>query len=87
MPWEWLVSVMCEEFPGLTPSQALAEPFPLLLNIIELRGYARAKQAYERADDPFDPKQLPQTDLVKEVREIRKELNRRRLERDGMQRG
>lgn len=51
-PYEWIIGIVCEEF-HLSPSQALWEienaPVGLIRDILELRGFARTKQALEAA--------------------------------------
>lgn len=74
MPWEWWVSRLCEEF-GCVPSVAMAEirrvPAGLLEDIVELRAYARAKQAYDAAETAEARDRLVQTsalaDLVEDI--------------------
>lgn len=48
-PREWWISRVCEEF-HCTPSQALQEDAWDVLNILELRQYARAYGAVMRPD-------------------------------------
>jgi len=56
-PWEWWVSRLCEEF-GCLPSQAVIEweaaPAGLLEDICEMRAYARARAAYQQAQQMDD---------------------------------
>lgn len=74
-PEEWLLSRLCEEFPGCLPSQLEDEPLRPLLRILEYRGYARALQTIEdhaaamRAGTakPDDLPTGPMIDMVFEV--------------------
>ena len=82
---EWLISRICEEFQCL-PSQAVrewdADDEGLVLDVMELRGYARAKQAWDEASgsdgDQARVAKLLQHDLVKQVAEIEFALVRER---------
>ena len=72
---EWLISRICEEFHCL-PSQAVrewdADDMGLVLDVLELRGYARAKAAWDRATESGDEKavsRLLQDEAVKRVAE------------------
>lgn len=73
---EWLISRICEEFQCL-PSQAVrewdADDEGLVLDVMELRGYARAKQAWDQATESGDEKavsRLVQDEAVKRVAEM-----------------
>ena len=73
---EWLISRICEEFQCL-PSQAVrewdADAAGLVLDLMELRGYARAKYAWDQATVSGDEKavsRLLQDDAVKRVAEM-----------------
>ena len=73
---EWLISRICEEFQCL-PSQAVreweADDEGLVLDVLELRGYARAKQAWDQATESGDEKavsRLVQDEAVKRVAEM-----------------
>ena len=83
---EWLISRICEEFHCL-PSQAVrewdADDEGLVLDVIELRGYARAKAAWDRATEGGDEKavsRLLQDEMVKRVAEIEYALIRQARE-------
>lgn len=73
-PEEWLISQACEEF-RCTPSQILREDPALVLAIMELRAYARAKQMLAEAQSEAD---VPRTPMVERVWEIEYEILRRR---------
>lgn len=62
-PGEWIISRICEEF-NCTPSEAIEEPLILILEILELRGYARAKEMLENCESEKDIKPSPSIDLV-----------------------
>lgn len=82
MPDDWIISRICEEF-SCTPSEAIRQPLGLTLRIIELRAYARAKQALAEAQSETD---VPQTPAVEWVWEVEQELlRRRRMRRDGIE--
>lgn len=69
-PWEWIVSRVCEEF-GCLPSDAVRElmddPAGLALDVMELRAYARAKEALDSAKKAGDEPTGPMADMVWEV--------------------
>ena len=73
-PAEWLLSRICEEF-GCRPSEALGEDGTLVMEILELRSYARTKAAVDRAQSPED---VPDTAMAELVFEIVKETGERR---------
>ena len=58
-----MISRICEEFDCL-PSVAIEEPLELVLDILELRGYARAKELLENCEDEGDLPNSPSIDLV-----------------------
>ena len=70
MPWEWLVSRVCEEF-GCLPAEAVDalenDPEHLILDIMLLRGFARTKEAYDNAKRKID---LPQSPMLERLLEI-----------------
>jgi len=77
---EWLISRICEEFHCL-PSQAIREwdddAYGLALDVIELRGYARAKRAWDDATDAQDADatdRLLQDEAVQTVAEMEHRL-------------
>jgi hypothetical protein len=74
MPFEWMVSRVCEEFHCL-PSQAVREimddPQQMALDIIHLRGYAYAKETLENAKSSRD---IPRGVNVEQVLEIKAEI-------------
>lgn len=82
-PFEWLVSRACEEFSCL-PSQAVREllddPQQLALDVMELRAYARTKDALDNAKRPEDE---PSGPMVEVVWDVMNELLRRRREEGG----
>jgi hypothetical protein len=58
-PFEWLVSLVCREFPGLRPSEAVREledHGDLVMDVLELRAYVQAfydlKNAKSEGDVP-----------------------------------
>ena len=60
-----MIARICEEF-ACTPLEALAQPLTLTLAIMDLRGYARAKEYVESA--PLaDLRVSPMTTLVMEI--------------------
>ena len=77
-PFQWLISRICEEFHCL-PSEALTElldePRGMALDILELRAYARAKEAMDNAKRKED---IPDSPMVGQVWEVQHELMRRR---------
>jgi hypothetical protein len=81
VPWEWVISRVCEEFHCL-PSQAVREleqdPDRLALNILSLRDYARAKRVY---DSTTDSSKLPESPVMSEVMVNDFALHRERLAR------
>ena len=77
LPDEWLVSRIREEF-GCTPLEAVNQPFDLVLTIMGLRGYARAKETVEQAQKQED---LPDHPMIKMVGEILGELAQEAMER------
>lgn len=70
-PPEWLIGRICDEFPSLSPSQALHEPLDLCLRIVEYRAYDRAKELVEKTEKLDD---LPDTPMVKLVQEIQHDI-------------
>ena len=74
MPFEWMVSRVCEEFHCL-PSQAVRElmndPRRMALDILHLRGYAYAKDALDNAKSSKD---IPKGVNIQQVMEIQAEL-------------
>lgn len=79
MPEAWLVSLICEEF-GCTPSQALREiyeaPWPLVMDVMDLRAYQRAK---EYVDNCKKLDQLQMSPMVTRVLENQWALMRERF--------
>ena len=78
-PFEWLVSRVCEEFHCL-PSQAVDELLDndrIVLDIMGLRAYARAKEAIDSAKRPED---VPDSPMVDQVFAVQAELLKRRRE-------
>ena len=79
-PLEWTISRVCEEFHCL-PSEAAREimedPAQMAFDIMELRAYARAKEALDNAKNSKD---VPKGVLVDRVWEIEHELLKRRKE-------
>jgi hypothetical protein len=77
MPFEWIVSRICEEFNCL-PSQAVDElmndPRRMALEILRLRSYAHAKYTLETATTARD---IPKGVNVDQVLEIQKEIMER----------
>ncbi len=69
-PEEWLISRICEEF-DCTPEEALRQDGRLTMDIIELRGYARAKEALKKAKSKEDVPDSPMVDMVFAVQEER----------------
>lgn len=70
-PEAWGLSRICEEF-GCLPSEAIRQPMPTTLAIVDLRAYARAKAALERweadarpAREKGDPPSGPMVDAVR----------------------
>jgi hypothetical protein len=80
VPDDWLVSRVCEEFTCL-PMQAAQElerdPEHRALAILELRAYARAKAALDRAEKMGD---VPMTPMVEWVMKVAAEKIRLRRE-------
>ena len=84
-PEQWLVSRVCEEF-GCLPSEAIVEieegPTQLVLDIMELRAYANAKQVVDQvyeaakraAQTGGEMPDVPETPMIKRVVEIMREL-------------
>lgn len=62
---------MCEEFPGITPSQLMREwarlPVGFLERVLEARAYAATKGVCDAATDPTQWPSTPMTDLVKQI--------------------
>ena len=56
---------MCEEF-HCTPLEALAQPYQLTMEIIEVRAYTQAKSLVENAQKAGDVPDHPMVDLVGE---------------------
>ena len=77
MPWDWLISRVCEEF-GCLPSAAVRELMDdrdhLALDIMESRAYVRTKEAVARARTEAD---MPDGPMVEQVFEVEAELLRR----------
>lgn len=69
-PDEWVISRICEEFTCL-PSHAVREldhgDVDLLITVMEMRAYARAKQELESAQRQSDVKQTPAILRVLEI--------------------
>lgn len=77
MPFEWMVSRVCEEFHCL-PTQAVRElkndPHRMALDIIHLRGYAYAKHVLDTAKSARDiPKGVDVTQVMEIQAKIMKE--------------
>lgn len=68
-PDDWLISRVCEEF-GVSPSEAVQQPVALTLRIMELRAYARAKEAVERAQSEDDATEWQKTVVFETMEEI-----------------
>ena len=60
-----MIARICEEF-SCTPSEALVQPLSLTLAIMDLRGYARAKE-YVESSSLADLRVSPMTTLVMEI--------------------
>lgn len=78
LPFEWIISRICEEFNCL-PSAALRElmndPAQMAIDIMELRAYARTKEAIDNAHSDKD---IPASPMVDQVFSIQAELLKRR---------
>lgn len=65
-----MIAVICNAFDCL-PSVALREleinPWPLVLDVIELRSFADAHRQVEKADDPKNPPEGPWVDMVMDM--------------------
>lgn len=51
MPWEWWLSLLCEEGLARSLIDATRQPMAVALRVLELRSYQRAKQQIEDAED------------------------------------
>lgn len=81
----WLLSRVCEEF-HCTPSVARKElyernPWPDVLDMLEMRAYARTKEYLDSAKTPEESEKVEATPLGKLVREIEFEIAKARKER------
>lgn len=75
-----MISRICEEF-GCIPSQALEEPAQAVMDIIELRAYARAKATLEAAKSEMEVERTPMVEMVWVVmHEIKQRRERRKRE-------
>lgn len=76
MPLELAISRVCEEFQCL-PTAALREiqeaPYNLIADIIDVRGFIRTKEAYDRAT-PGSNIEAPQGPMADRVWEVIKTL-------------
>lgn len=79
-PDEWLLSRICEEF-NCTPAEAVEQPLGLVLDILELRAYARAKDQLDRAKSEAD---VPRTAAVERVFEVQAERWKRKKAERGL---
>ncbi len=71
-PFEWVVSRICEEFhclPTAAINELFDDPSGMAIEILELRAYARAKEALDNAKSKNDVAGSPMVDLVMEVQE------------------
>lgn len=67
MPDDWLLSRICEEFqcvPSVADAEFEDDPVRIL-NILEMRGFARAKEAMDRDGDKV--KMTPTVRLVMQI--------------------
>jgi len=80
LPFEWIISRVCEEFNCL-PSAAIREikndPAQMVFDIMELRAYANTKEMLDNSKDKMDIKHTP---MVEKVFEVVNELVKRRRE-------
>jgi hypothetical protein len=62
-------SDICEVF-GCTPLEAMAQPYPMLMEIIETRAFVSTYEAIEaaRADNDVRPPDGPVTDTIMQFR-------------------
>lgn len=64
MPWEWWLSLLCEEQLARSLLDAARQPMGVALRVLELRSYARAKEQVEAAEDDS---QLPSGPMAEAV--------------------
>jgi hypothetical protein len=77
-PFEWVVSRICEEFhclPTAAVNELFDDPGGMAIEILELRAYARAKEALDNAKSKND---VPSSPMVDKVMEIQSELVKRK---------
>lgn len=76
MPFEWLVSRVCEEFnclPSAAVREIMDDPGGMAMEIIRLRHYARTKDILDNAKTAAD---IPRGVDVSQVLEIQAEIMR-----------
>lgn len=75
-PQAWVLSRICEEFGvPLVQGGAVDQPYALALEVLELRAYARAKEALDRAKSEAD---VPTSPAVEWVWKVQNELFKRK---------
>ena len=72
----------CEEFPALTPTTALAEPWPLLWRVIEARAYARVYDVVKEARAEKRENKLPAKLRMQVINNEVRAIKEAREERD-----
>lgn len=64
MPWEWWLSLLCQEQLASSLLDAAQQPMAPALRVLELRSYARTKEQIEQAEDDSQLPQGPMAELV-----------------------
>lgn len=80
MPYEWLISRICEEFPCYGPAEAHEalenDTGYTIFKIMDFRAYAKAKEIYDST--PLENR--PKTAMMERVSEITMGLAKKRIQ-------
>lgn len=71
-----MISVLCESFPALSPSDAVEEPLGLALHILEMRAYAKAHADRKRWETDPDA-EMDITDMTRLIWKVEEYLTKR----------
>ena len=74
-----MISRICQEF-SCTPLEALEQPHAMVLDILDLRGFARHKDIMDNAKSQEDVPDSPYTELVWQF--YKEQVDQAKVERD-----
>ena len=80
LPEAWALSRVCEEGLASSLVEAWEQPAALVLEILDLRAFARAKDVLDTAEDESKLRSTPALELVKAIEGevLKRELARKR---------